>query len=61
MPLVRLVFSEAKGWLAAVVAPWALRLPLPASRGPIGGLAAWAVDDLPWLLLASLFSLNVHL
>jgi hypothetical protein len=52
MPLVRLVFSEAKGWLAAVVYPWALRLPLPASRGPIGGLAAWAV--LPGLLLICL-------
>jgi len=37
MPLVELVFGEAKAWLAAVAAPWALRLPLPASRQQIGG------------------------
>jgi hypothetical protein len=37
MQLVGLVFGEAKAYLAAVAAPWAVRLPLPASRQQIGG------------------------
>jgi len=37
MPLVELVFGEAKAWLAAVSAPWYQRLPLPASRHQICG------------------------